>query len=69
MQFTAVNVVDDNVNSAKPDENEEAVGSEELSGEDENGSALNEAEDDYDDELEHPGAASIGKKIWTFFTT
>ncbi|KAI6676982.1 hypothetical protein NL676_037778 [Syzygium grande] len=69
VRFTAVNVVDDNVNSAKPDENEETVGLEELSGEDENGSALNEAVDDYDDELEHPGAASIGKKIWTFFTT
>ncbi|XP_048134480.1 nuclear matrix constituent protein 1 isoform X2 [Rhodamnia argentea] len=69
VRFTTVNVVDDDVNSAKPDGNEETVDGEELSGEDENGSALNEAEGDYDDELEHPGAASIGKKIWTFFTT
>ncbi|KAF8033135.1 hypothetical protein BT93_D1895 [Corymbia citriodora subsp. variegata] len=69
VRFTTVNVVDDIVNLAKPDGNEETVGMEELSGEDENGSALNEADDDYDDELEHPGAASVGKKIWTFFTT
>lgn len=69
VRFTTVNVVDNSVNLAKPDENGETVGTGELSGEDENGSALNEAEDDYDDELEHPGGASVGKKIWTFFTT
>lgn len=37
--------------------------------EDKSGSRGQEEEDEFDDEFEHPGEVSIGKRIWTFFTT
>ncbi|KAK6242859.1 hypothetical protein QQP08_008851 [Theobroma cacao] len=64
--------VDDNANAAKPvgsvDLSEE-VGTAENGNEDQSVSSINEDEDDSDDEIEHPGEVSIGKKIWTFFTS
>lgn len=69
---TAADMVDKNVDPANLAEDtelsEEVNGTPEYVDEDENGSTIYEDEDDYD-ESEHPGQASIGKKLWTFFTT
>lgn len=60
-------------NEDNADENKEMYGeihaTLESNGEDWAGSIIHESNDDDDDEVEHPGQASIGKKIWTFFTT
>ncbi|GMI99953.1 LITTLE NUCLEI2, CROWDED NUCLEI 2 [Hibiscus trionum] len=66
--------VDDNA-GAKSVENvdliEEVDLTAENSDEDESGGKINEDDEEYedDDEIEHPGEVSIGKKIWTFFTS
>ncbi|XWS64369.1 hypothetical protein CRYUN_Cryun06bG0180200 [Craigia yunnanensis] len=65
--------VDDNNNAAKSvgsvDLREEVSGTAENGDEDQSGSTIHEDEDDYDDEIEHPGEVSVGKRIWTFFTS
>ncbi|CAN0876534.1 Protein CROWDED NUCLEI 2 [Linum grandiflorum] len=68
--------VDEEVDAAKSVQivelSEEVIGTTEYMKE-EDGSTIHEedeAEDDNEnEESEHPGQASIGKKIWTFFTT
>ena len=61
--------VDDNGNAAKSvgsvDLSEEVIGTAENGDEDQSGSTIHEDED----EIEHPGEVSIGKKIWTFFSS
>lgn len=75
MQFkTPSEIVNDDVDPAKSVEetglSEEVNDTPEYGNEDESGSTIpEEAANDYDDELEQPGEVSIGKKIWTFFTT
>ena len=80
MQFKTLSDIDnDNGDAAKSVENahlsEEVNGTPKYGNEDENGSIIHEAEDnsddddDDDDKSEHPGEASIGRKLWTFFTT
>lgn len=77
MQFKTLSDIDnDDGDVAKLVENahlsEEVNGTPEYGNEDENVSTIHEAEDNSDgddDESEHPGEASIGRKLWTFFTT
>lgn len=77
MQFkTSSGIDNDDGNVAKSVENaqlsEEVNGTPKYGNVDVNGSTICEAEDnsdDDDDESKHPGEASIGRKIWTFFTT
>ncbi|OMP04355.1 hypothetical protein COLO4_09721 [Corchorus olitorius] len=73
VRFTAGADVDDDANVAKSVGNvelsEEVNGSSENGDEDQSGSTMNEDEEDYGDETEQPGEVSIGKKIWTFFTS
>lgn len=74
MQFKTPSDIDnDDGEVAKSVENahlsEEVNGTPEYGNEDENVSTIHEGEDNSDDESEHPGEASIGRKIWAFFTT
>ncbi|RVW45573.1 Protein crowded nuclei 1 [Vitis vinifera] len=76
LKFKTVDIVGGNNDSARLAENMELR--QEIPGnpgdtpgyEDENGSMSHEEDDNSDeDESEHPGDASIGKKLWNFFTT
>ncbi|KAJ7943225.1 Protein CROWDED NUCLEI 1 [Quillaja saponaria] len=69
-------IVDANVDATKSVDHvelsEEVNGSLEDGEYDENGSTINELENEFEEEEEevgHPGEASMGKKIWRFFTT
>lgn len=69
--------IDDHTDLAKSVQltelSEEVNGTTEYGDEDENGSPTHEEEEDEEDfdedDSEHPGEVSIGKKIWTFFTS
>lgn len=75
MQFkSTTDTVDENADAPKSIENtvlsEEVNGTSEYVDEDESGSrVLEDEEDDDDDDSYHPGEASIGKKLWNFFTS
>lgn len=70
---STTNIVDENADAPKSIENtvlsEEVNGTSEYVDEDENGSRVLEDEEDDDDDSDHPGEASIGKKLWNFFTS
>lgn len=77
---TKAKLVDDNVGEAKSVEDTllsegEVNGTSENVDEDDNASIFHEKDEDDDvceddeDEYDHPGQASVGKKIWKFFTT
>lgn len=71
---STTDTVDENADAPKSIENtvlsEEVNGTSEYVDEDESGSqVLEDEEDDDDDDSYHPGEASIGKKLWNFFTS
>ncbi|XP_024019412.1 protein CROWDED NUCLEI 1 [Morus notabilis] len=73
VRFITSEDIGDSTDAAESVENTklsmEINGTSECGDEDENNSSVHEsADDDYDYE-EQPGEVSIGKKIWTFFTT
>uniref|UniRef100_A0A2P2J672 Uncharacterized protein MANES_06G074000 n=2 Tax=Rhizophora mucronata TaxID=61149 RepID=A0A2P2J672_RHIMU len=66
--------IDDQAIAAKSVEitewSEEVNGTPECGGENETGSTIQVEDDEYDEDTsEHPGEVSMGRKIWTFFTT
>lgn len=75
MQFkSTTDTVDKNADAPKSIEDmvlsEEVNGTSENGDEDENGSTvLEDEDDDDDDDSDNPGDASIGKKLWNFFTS
>ncbi|CAK9188355.1 unnamed protein product [Ilex paraguariensis] len=79
VRLTTPRDADDSADAARLVENmepsEELNGVQEYGSGDENGSTFygedgeDDDDDDVDDEAEHPGEASIGKKLWTFLTT
>ncbi|TXG56777.1 hypothetical protein EZV62_018090 [Acer yangbiense] len=68
-------IVDDNAEAPKSDEklelSEEVNATQECGDDDDNGSPIleDDEEEEEDDDFEHPGEASIGKKLWNFFTS
>ena len=73
MQFiTPDQDIDFNAGAEKSIENTglsiEVNNSAEFGNEDESGSTIHDSDDDQGEEVQ-PGEASIGKKIWMFFTT
>lgn len=72
IRFITQEDIGDSTEAAESVENRKLIpevnGTSDCGDEDENNSSVHESDDDYDEE-EQPGEASIGKKIWTFFTT